>query len=271
MWVERLARFGYATKGAVYILIGILAVLAAFTTGGKTTDTKGALHTIAAQPFGQLLLILITVGLVGYTLWRFVQAIKDPDNKGTDAKGLATRAGYIMTGLIYAGLAFNAALLAIGSGGNSSGKSKEDWTALLLAQPFGQWLVGTIGAFIIGMGVYRIYKAYHIKFRKKLNLRELNLTQEKFIVNICRFGIAARGVIFIMLGFFLIQAAQQFDPNKARGLDGTLQTVARQPFGKFLLAIFALGLVAYGIYMGVQARYRQIKTEDSFAFVTAED
>ncbi len=271
MWIERLARFGYATKGAVYILIGILAILAAFTTAGKKTDTTGALHTIAAQPLGQLLLILITVGFIGYTLWRFVQAIQDPDQKGTDPKGIVARGGYLIKGLIYGSLAFNAALLAMGSGGSNGGNSKQDWTALLLAQPFGQWLVGTIGAFVIGIGLYRIYKAYHTKFRKYLDLRELNLTQEKLIVNICRFGIIARGVIFIMLGFFLIQAARQFDPNEVRGLDGTLQTVAQQPFGKFLLAIFALGLVAYGIYMGVQARYRRIKTADTFAFVTEED
>ncbi len=271
MWIERLARFGYATKGSVYILIGILAITAAFTTGGKKTGTRGVLHTIAAQPLGQFLLILITVGFIGYTLWRFVQAIQDPDHKGTNTKGLVTRAGYLIKGFIYGSLAFNAALLATGSSNSSSGNSKQDWTARVLAQPFGQWLVGTLGAVIIGIGLYRIYKAYHTKFRKDLNLRELNLTQEKFIVNICRFGIMARGVIFMMLGFFFIQAARQFDPNEVRGLDGTLQTVAQQPFGKFLLAIFALGLIAYGIYMGVQARYRRIKAADTFAFATEED
>ncbi|EAW34753.1 DUF1206 domain-containing protein [Lyngbya sp. PCC 8106] len=260
MWVERLARFGYATKGAVYGLIGILAVMAAFTSGGKTTGTKGALRTIAAQPFGQILLILVAVGLVGYVIWRFVEAIKDPDHKGSDFKGIVTRLGYIISGLIYAGVAVNAALLAIGSSSGGGGDSKQTGTARLLSQPFGQWLVGTLGALIIGLGFYYIYKAYKTKFRKKLNLRELDYKQEKLVVNVCRFGITARGVIFTMLGFFLIQAARQFEPSKARGLDGALHTIAQQPYGKFLLAIAAFGLIAYGIYMLVQARYRHFKT-----------
>lgn len=261
MWVERLARFGYGTKGVVYAIIGILAVMAAFGAGGKTTGSKGAIRTIAAQPFGQILLILVAIGLLGYVIWRFVQAIKDPANKGTDAKGILTRIGYAINGFGYAGLALYAANLALGSGGGGGGgNSRQDWTARLLAQPFGRWLVGIIGLLVIGLGIYKIYKAYKIKFRKKLNLRELNLSQEKVVVNICRFGIAARGVVFALIGFFLLRAARQYDPSEVKGLDGILLAVAQQPFGKFLLMLVALGLIAYSIYLLVQARYRQFKT-----------
>ena len=260
MWVERLARFGYTTKGIVYAIIGILAVMAAFGTGGKTTGSKGAIRTIAAQPFGQLLLILVAIGLLGYVIWRFVQAIKDPDNKGTDAKGILTRIGYAISGLIYASLAFYATNMALGTSAGSGGNSKQDWTARLLAQPFGRWLVGIIGVLVIGLGIYRLYKAYKIKFRRKLNLRELPPSQERAVVNTCRFGIAARGVVFALVGIFLTQAARQYDPSEVKGLDGILLTVAQQPFGRFLLTLVALGLVAYGIYMLVQARYRQIQT-----------
>jgi hypothetical protein len=260
MWIERLARFGYTTKGIVYVIIGILAVMAAFGTGGKTTGSKGAIRTIAAQPFGQFLLILAALGLLGYVIWRFVEAIKDPDNKGTDAKGIVTRIGYAISGSIYATLAFYAANMALGSGGASGGNSKQDWTARLLAQPFGRWLVGIIGIVIIGVGFYRLYKAYKTKFRRKLNLRELSLSQERAVVNTCRFGIAARGVVFVLIGIFLTRAARQYDASEVKGLDGILLTVAQQPFGKFLLTLVALGLVAYGIYMLVQARYRQIQT-----------
>ncbi|MBZ8180437.1 DUF1206 domain-containing protein [Oscillatoria salina] len=261
MWVEKLARFGYAAKGVVYAIVGILAVMAAFSAGGKTTGTKGALQTIAAQPFGQFLLVLVAIGLCGYVLWRFVEAIKDPDNKGTDAKGIAARLGYVGSGILYAGLAFNAALLAMGSSqGGGSGDSTQDWTAKVMQQPFGRWLVGIGGAIAIGVGFYMLYKAYSVKFRKKLNLSELNLEQEKWAVRISRFGLAAKGVVLTMIGFFLLQAAYQYDPSEARGLDGALQTLAQQPFGKFLLGIVALGLVAYGIYMWVEARYRRIRT-----------
>jgi hypothetical protein len=144
-----------------------------------------------------------------------------------------------------------------GSGGSSS-NSQQDWTARLLSQPFGQWLVGLIGAFIIGFGFYQLYRAYKAKFRKEMKLREMSPTEETWATRIGRFGEAARGIVFAIIGFFLLQAARQSDPNQARGLDGALQALAQQPHGPWLLGIVALGLVAYGIHMGVQARYRRI-------------
>jgi hypothetical protein len=260
VWIERLARFGYAAKGAVYGIVGLLAALAAFGAGGKTTDTQGALQTILTQPFGKVLLGLVAIGLLGYVLWRFVQAIKDPENKGTDAKGLAQRLGYAVNGLIYAGLALSAVRLVLGSGGGGNSNTTQDWTARLLSQPFGQWLVGTVGAFIIGLGFYQFYKAYSAKFRKELNLTQLSDTERKWVMGIGRFGLAARGVVFCVIGFFIIQAARQSDPSEARGLGEALQTLAQQPNGPWLLGVVAVGLVAYGIYMVIQARYRSLVT-----------
>jgi type IV secretory pathway VirB2 component (pilin) len=260
LWVERLARFGYAAKGTVYGIVGLLAAQAAFGTGGKTTDTQGALQTIVRQPFGKILLGLVAIGLIGYVLWRFVQAIKDPENKGTDAKGLTQRLGYAISGSIYAGLAFSAVRLVLGSGGGGNSNSTEDWTARLLAQPFGQWLVGTVGAFIIGLGFYQFYLAYSAKFRKELNLTQLSNTEQKWVVGIGRLGLAARGIVFCVIGFFLIQAARQSDPSQARGLGEALQALAQQPYGPWILGIVAVGLVAYGIYMVIQARYRSLVT-----------
>ena len=258
--METFARFGYAAKGFVYAAIGILALLAAFTTGGKTTDTGGALQAIAKQPFGTVLLALIAISLIGYVLWRLIQAFNDPGNKGSDAKGIVARIGYFFSGIAYAGVAVNAGLLAIGSSsGSGGGNSKQDWTAMVMQQPFGRWLVGIAGAIAIGIGFWRIYRAYKTKFRKKLNLNELNSQQQKWLVNISRFGIAARGVVFVMIGFFVLQAAKNYDPEKVKGLDGALLTLAQQPFGKVLLALMALGLISYAVYLFLQARYRQIK------------
>ena len=257
--METLARFGYAAKGFVYGAIGILALLAAFNAGGKTTDTTGVLHTIAGQPFGRILLGLIAIGLVGYILWRLIQGINDPEHKGKDAQGIFTRLGYILSGIAYGGVAVNAALLAIGSNSGGGGKSKQDWTATVMQQPFGRWLVGLAGAITIGIGVWRLYEAYKIKFRKHLRMGELNSQQQNWLVNISRFGIAARGVVFIALGFFLMQAAYQYNPDKVRGLDGILQTFARQPFGKVFLVLTAVGLIAYAVYLFLQARYRKIR------------
>lgn len=258
-WVERLARAGYLTKGIVYGLIGILAVQTAVGLGGKRTGTTGALRTIAAQPFGKILLILTAIGLVGYALWRIVQAWKDPENKGTDAKGILMRLGYLISGIIYGSLAFQAISLVSDVASSGGDKSPSDWTAIVMEQPFGRWLIGLVGAFLIGLGFYQFYKAYTVKFRQKLKLHQMSPQEQTWAIRISRIGIAARGIVFAMLGFFLLQAAHQYNPQKARGLDGLLETLARQPFGKLLLGLMALGLIAYGIYMWVQSRYSYLK------------
>src|SRR6056297_2188263 len=158
--VEKLARFGYAVKGVVYGLIGVLAIMAAFGSGGQTSGSRGVLDTIAGGPFGQVLLGLIAIGLFGYALWRFVQSIVDPDNKGTDAEGLVKRTGYFISGVIYAGLGIAAVRLLLGSGGGG-GSNADSRTATLMEQPFGLWLVGLVGAITIGVGLYQLYKAYN--------------------------------------------------------------------------------------------------------------
>ncbi|MEC4815090.1 MAG: DUF1206 domain-containing protein [Scytonema sp. PMC 1069.18] len=257
-WIERLARFGYIAKGVVYSIVGLLAAQAAFGTGGRATDTEGALHTIVSQPFGKVLLGMVAIGLVGYVIWRFVQAINDPENQGTDAKGLAVRAGYVGNGLVYAGLAWSAVQIIFDMDNGGSSNSTQDWTARLLSQPFGQWLVGTGGAFFFGLGFYQFYQAISAKFRKQLILAELDDEQRKLIMGISRFGLLARGVVFCIIGWFLIQAAIQSDAREAGGSSQALEALARQPYGPWLLGAVALGLVAYGIYMIVQARYRRV-------------
>ena len=262
LWIERLARFGYAAKGVVYGIVGLLAAQAAFGSGGQTTDTKGALSAIVTQPFGKFLLSIVAIGLIGYSLWRFIQAIKDPEHKGTKPKGLAQRIGYAANGFIYGSLALSAIKIVIGSGSGGNSNSTQDWTGKLLSQPFGQWLVGTIGAGVIGLGFYQFYKAYKAKFRKEMNLSQVSDVQQNWIIAIGRFGLAARGVVFCIVGFFLIQAARQYDVREVRGLGEALQVLQQQPYGPWLLGIVALGLVAYGLYMIIQGRYRYLNTQE---------
>lgn len=257
-WVERLARFGMAAKGVVYAVVGVLAARVAFGTGGRTTDTQGALVTIINQPFGQILLSLIAIGLVGYVLWRFVQAFFDPENKGSDAGGIAKRGGDSINGLIYGGLALTAIKMLLGSANQSNQNSPQDWTARILAQPFGDWLVGVGGAFVIGYGFYEFYRAYKAKFRQQFKLHEMSEAERNWANRAGRFGYVARGIVFLIIGFFLIQAARLSDPSQARGLGGALETLAQQPYGPWLLGVVAIGLVAYGIFMMVLARYRRV-------------
>ncbi|NJR61497.1 MAG: DUF1206 domain-containing protein [Cyanobacteria bacterium CRU_2_1] len=264
LWFERLARFGYATKGLVYFVIGLLAIQAALGLGGRTTDSSGALETIVTQPFGQFLLFIVTIGIIGYVLWRFVQAILDPENadRKTDAKQVVQRIGYAISAIAYTGLAFTAIKLLTGSGGNN-GNATQDWTARFMAQPFGRWLIGLTGILVISMGLYMVYKAIKAKFRGELQWQQMNFKERSWATLIGKFGIAARGLVFTVIGLFLTQAALKSDPSEAKGIGEALATLAQQPFGQWLLGFVALGLIAYSFYCLIEAKYRQIVRDNA--------
>lgn len=258
-WVERMARLGYGAKGVVYIVIGFLAFEAAFTGGGKTTNSQGALTTIFQQPFGQFLLAIVGIGLAGYALWRFVEAGLDSENKGSDAKGIATRIGYVGSGIAYGLLSFTAFQLISGAAQSAKGSTgTQDWTARLLSLPFGQGLVGLIGLIVIGMGIGQFVKGYKADFDKQLNLSEIPQAMRSWAVFSGRWGYMARGVVFTILGGFLVEAAMHANPQQAKGIGSALDLVAEQAYGPLLLGIVAVGLVSYGIFMLVEARYRRI-------------
>ena len=258
-WIVPLARFGYAAKGVVYTIIGGLAALAAFTGGGRTTDSRGAFEEILSQSYGKLLLGAIAVGMAAYAIWRIVQAVKDTENKGSDVKGIARRIGYAAIGVIHIGLAYSAAQLIFGSGGRSRGDAaSKEWTATLLAQPFGQWLVGAVGLGFIVFALSQFYKAYTAKFREKLMTNEMSEKTETFATRTGQAGLSARGVVFGIIGIFLIQAALHSNAGEARGLSGALRALEQQSYGQWVLGIVALGLIAYGLYMLVTAWYRRI-------------
>lgn len=261
-WVETLARAGFAAKGLVYALVGYLALQAAIGSGGKTTDSSGALRTLLTQPFGQILLGVVAVGLFGYALWRLVQAFCDPSGKEADAKRIAKRIGYAASGIAYGALGVAAVQMAVGLGGGSSrgggDGAAQDWTARFLAQPFGPWLVGLAGLFIIGLGINFLYIAWSCAFEKKLALGEMSDSARKWTLLAGRAGHAARGVVFLLIGAFLIQAARQSDPKEAHGLSGALHTLGQQSYGPWLLGIVAAGLIGYGLFMLFSARYRKV-------------
>ena len=259
-WMSRLARFGYATKGVVYLIIGGLAVQLAIGHGGSATDQHGALQTMYDQPFGKFLLAIAALGLLGFALWCFIQALFDTEAKGRTAKGLIARIGYVMVGVSYAALAFGASQLVAGTGngGKSSTTNAQDWTALLLKQPFGVALVVLVGLVVIAVALYLFSKAYSAKFLSQLNLATVNAQVKKWVILTGRCGYAALGVVFSIIGLFLIVAAILRDPQQAKGLGSVLQTLMQQPFGPVLLGIVALGLIAYGVFSFVEARYRRI-------------
>ena len=259
-WMIRLARLGYTVKGIVYVVIGWLAGMLAIGHGGKATDQSGAIQTINSLPLGKFLLVVVAIGLLGFALWSFIQALFDTEGKGRDAKGIASRIGYAVVGASYALLSYATfqIVAGTGSGGSNSTSRTQDWTALLLKQRPGTALVIIVGIGVLGIAVYLFVKAYSAKFQSRLSLAQLSAKMRKLVINLGRFGYAALGVVFSIIGIFLIVAAYQHNAKQAVGLDGALQELSRQPSGQLLLGIIALGLIAYGLYSFVEARYRRL-------------
>lgn len=250
--MEHLSRAGFAAKGLVYLVVGVLALLAAFTSRGEVTDTKGAVRTIGELPGGNVLLAVLAIGLFGYAAWRFVEAAANTEN----ANGIK-RAGAVISGFVYGSLALYALRSAMDAR-TSGGASAEDWTATLMAQPFGPILVGLVAFAIIGYGGYQVHKGIQEGFREHLS--GMTSQQEESAVRMGKAGHIARGVVFGIIGLFLLVAATKANPNEAIGLDGALSTLARQPYGPWLLGLVAIGLACYGIYfLAFESRFHRLR------------
>ena len=260
-WIERLARVGYSAKGFVYLMVGLLAIQAAFGLGGETTGTEGALKVIQRQPFGQILLTLIAIGLAGYSLWRFVQALFDPDHKDSKSPSrIFQRVGYAVSATAYTLLTWEAARLVMGFVGSGQ-DSNEDSAAQLMAQPFGPWLVGIVGLIVIGVGLFQIYYGLTAQFRAGLKLHKMSETERLWAIRSGRWGYSARGIVYSIIGSFFIWAGIRLDPDEAVGMEQAFDKVAQQPFGTWLLAFIAAGFIAYAAFAFVQARYRNIEVD----------
>ena len=257
-WIERLARVGYAAKALLYTVVGVLALRSALGNGGGTTGSRGALATLVRQEYGALILLAIAVGLFGYAAWRIVEAILDPERRGTGVKGLALRASFVARGVLHAALGVQAVRLATGTA-RSRGQAVELWTGRLLDAPLGRWLVVGAGIAVAGYGVYQLYRAWVAKLSRQLDLAALSREAGSWLMKVCRFGIGARGVVFGICGWYLVRAGIARDATAAADTGEALGAIERQPFGEWLLATVAIGLIAYAAYEVVQARYRVIR------------
>jgi hypothetical protein len=255
-WVERLGRVGLVAQGALYVVVGILAIKVALGGREESPDKHGALRTIAEQPFGKALLILLALGLGAYALWQLALAILDRENKGEDLKGIAKRGAALARAAWYGVLCWLTVSTLVGNGGGSDNEQQK--TAGVFHYPAGRYLVYAAGFAFLGAAAFNAYRALTRKFSEKLKRGEMSETEEAVAIGFGIFGFLARAVVFCLIGLFLVKAAWEYDPKQARGLDGALMELAQRPYGGFLLGVVAAGLIAYGVYCFVQARYRRI-------------
>lgn len=251
-WVMPMMRAGYAARGLVYLILGGLTLSAAFF-GGRTEGTKGAIETLRAAPFGQVLLWILALGFLCYGVWRFIAAWYDLENRGDDGEGVAKRLALVATGLIHVALGVGIAALALGIGGGSGGAS--NWTAKVLQMPGGKWLVGLAALAVIGAGGHYVLKGWHKKYQRHI---ESNARTRK-LQPLLRWGFVSYGIVLGIVGVFLMFAALYSDPSSAKGIGGALAYIRGLTGGPVLLGGIGLGIIGFGVENLVEARYRVVE------------
>lgn len=254
---EVLARAGFIARAVIYGIVGVLAVKLAIGAGGKTTNQSGALKTIAQQPFGEVMLILVAIGLAGYCLWRLLHALLGRGPERTDST--FDRVAALGSGVAYGVVCAIAVEILGGSGSGKGGSGSASKAAAgVLGWPAGVWLVGIAGAVVIGIALYQLYRGLAADFLKDAKTERMGETTKRLYTWLAIGGHVARAVVFALIGIFFIKAAVEFNPSKAVGLDGALAKLANQSYGSVLLGVVAAGLVAFAIYSLADARYRRI-------------
>ena len=258
-WVGLLGRVGLAAKGGLYALVAILAIAVATGERRRAEDAPGALATISDEPWGRALLVALAVGFAAYAVWLLAAAIFARAERDGGAKEIGKRAGYVGLCILYAGLCVFTVRLLTGVGEAAGGSGEERrGTAEVLSWSYGPWIVGLAGAAVIVAGAVNAYRALTQNFRDELSTGEMSAAEDRWYTRIGVIGHAARAVVFGLIGAFLVKAALEYDPNEAVGLDGALQRLVQQWHGTLLLGLVAAGLLAYGAFCLVQARYRPV-------------
>lgn len=255
------ASAGYIAKGVIYITIGWLSLLTTLGMGGQNAGTDEVIRTIALWPFGTLLIGLLGIGLLAYVLWRLAQAWWDLEHKGNSVKGIVQRLGFAISGTLYVALAWQCVTLlvrSLASGGDNSSTSQQ--TAELLDYPGDVFVLFGLGIAFIGVGLHQLLRAWKRHYRRNWHVEDMPNGPLPILESIARLGLASRGIVFGIIGAFLCIAAIEVDPDNAQGLGGVLDTLAEQPYGRWLLGGVAVGLMAYGLYCFINAGYRRTRT-----------
>lgn len=255
MWFKKLTRFGYLIKALLYVFIGFLTIKLSLGIKNREIDSQGALEYIKNQTFGEPLLLVVAVGLTAYSTWRFIWVIKDFNKKAIKTKKMFKRVFYVLNGLSYASIAYEAFILGVNSFGVNEGDIKKDWVIHVLELPFGRWLIGIIGSVVIGFGFYLFYYAIKAKFKKKLKVHKMKSTEKIWLVQITRVGIIAKGIVFVLIGCFMVQGAFEYDAEKIKNMNGIFWAIEDSIFGDTMLFLMGIGLISYAVYTLIQAKY----------------
>jgi hypothetical protein len=253
--MELLSRIGYIVHGALYLVIGALAAALAWGARGELADPPSAVEMINKLPAGDLLVKIVAAGVAAYAVWRFVQAVADPDRQGRTIKGIMVRVGRIASGVGHSILALFAGQLAAGSIHGSGGQP--NWAYRLLREPVGPLLGGLVALILLGVGTDDVRKACTTKFGERFKHNEMGALLITATRCAGSWGFAARAVIFFSGGCYLIRAVFKSEPDQAKGFEGILASLLQLPHGDWVLGFVGLGLSAYGVFMVQAGVYRR--------------
>lgn len=245
---ETLARIGMAAKGVVYLLIGILTALAAFGEGGSKSGKDGILRFLAEQSYGKILLILLGIGLLGYTFYRFYQASANLKNYDDDFKGYFKRGAYFVSGLLYGFLAFSALKMAIG--GSSSDSST---VSKILNSDNGDIYAFVIAIALLGKAIYEFYVAYSGKYKEEIEHTDIDSDAKSLLTKSGKMGFTARGIVLALMAYLFFKAGTGNTSGDINRTDAF--SLIQQEFGSVVLGLVALGLALYGVFMLIKSKY----------------
>ena len=249
------ARAGYAARGVVYVIIGFSAVLGALGRS-DTKNSKGALEALLGQPFGEVLVWLVIVGLAAHSLWRMLQAFFDTDDHDHDPKGLTIRAGLFVAGLTNFALAFVALRLVTGLGsGGGGGDPTGKWLAKAAEYNLAQVIIGAVALGFAGAGFAMIWKGLKAGFEKYFRCPEDVM---RWVRPLSRYGLIARGAVFVIIAALFVRGGLSYDAQSAPGLEDAFRALESLSFGWILLLVMGIGLFAFGLYSLAEARYRHV-------------
>lgn len=249
-WIDRAVRFGLVVYGLVYVLIAwVAAQLALGDYHGAVT--KGAFHTMAEQPFGSVLLVVVAVGMLLLVLWRLLDAaVGHREKEGLER--WRPRAYDLLKACVYAGVGLKAVKTGLG---DTAGNSSRMATSKLMELPLGVWIVGAVGVGVAGYGAGQIWRGLSEKHREHLATEARIGNEGSTYLLLGKVGYVAKGIAFLMVGALFVYAAVDERPKRSRGLDGALARLLEQPYGSWLLLAMAAGLACYGLFQLVRARY----------------
>jgi hypothetical protein len=255
--VEKVARLGLVAQGISFWLVGVLAIELALGKGGKATDREGALRTIAQGGFGRVIVFALAAGFGAYALWRLAQVVFGHDIEAQNADpSWPKRASSLGKAVIYGALC--AAAISVLLGEHGGGSNEQEATKGILGWPGGRWIVGAIAIAVAAAAVWNAYRAFSRQYKDSLKTGQMSATELTWTTRLAFVGLLSRAVVFGLVSWFFLKAAAEDDPRQAQGLDGALRKLANQPYGAWLLSIVAAGLLGFGLFCLIQARYREV-------------